>query len=121
MKKIKRYIIPVLIIVISIAIMTTGGLLKKSFSQSDNVESCIQNVKKDVEEEKWEQANQDLDKLKKSWKVVEKRVQFSIERDEMISIDRNIARIKGALDARDKITAIVELSEIRENWDDLEE
>lgn len=121
MKKIKLYIIPALIIIISIAIMTTGGVLKKSFSQRDNVESCIVNVKKNVEAENWEQAKLDLDKLNKSWKIVEKRVQFSVERDEMISIDRNIARIKGALYVQDKITAIVELSELSVNWDDLEE
>lgn len=41
-------------------------------------------------------------------------------RDEMISIDRNIARIKGALDIQDKVTAIVELSELRKKWNDLE-
>ncbi|MBC8059745.1 MAG: DUF4363 family protein [Clostridiaceae bacterium] len=120
MKEFKKYIIPVLLTAIFIAIMTTGGLIKRPFNQNDNVKGYIEKVKKDVEEEKWEKAKQDLDKLKSAWKIVEKRVQFSVERDEMISIDRNIARIKGALEVQDKISAIVELSEVNENWDDLE-
>lgn len=50
----------------------------------------------------------------------EKRVQFSVERDEMILIDTNISRIEGALSERDKSFIIIELSEMQNHWNELE-
>ena len=116
----KKYLFPVLAIAAFLAIMTTGGFLKRPFSQKDNVKGYIEEVKNAVQDENWDQANQSLDKLQKSWKIVEMRVQFSVERDEMIFIDRNIARISGAIEVKDKVSAIIELSEINKNWEDLE-
>ncbi|MBU3197477.1 DUF4363 family protein [Clostridium algidicarnis] len=120
MSRNKSYIMVVFALVVFIAIMTTGGLLKKPFSEKDNVKSCIESVKRDVESENWIEAKENLTKLKTAWKIVGNRVQFSVERNEMIAIDRNIARLNGSLETEDKISALIELSELSLNWDDLQ-
>lgn len=120
MKKFKAYIIPVLTILLFIAIMTTGGLLKKPFSSKDDVISYIEIMRKDINEEKWDKAGKDLSNIKTAWEIVKKRVQFSVERDEMILIDTNISRIEGALSERDKSFIIIELSEMQNHWNELE-
>ncbi len=121
MKKIKYYFIPVLLIIAFVIIMTTGNIVKKPFSQKDDVQYYIERVNKDVNSEKWVEGKLNVDKLKIAWRKVSKRVQFSVERDEMVAIDRNIAKIKGSIEAKDKTSALIELSEIKENWMDLEE
>ncbi len=120
MKKTVSYIVPILVLILFITIMTSGGILKKPFGKSDDVASCIETLKKDVINEDWEQAKTDVQHLKAAWKTVEKRVQFSVERDEMNIIDINIARIEGAISIGDKSSAIIELSEIMEHWNALE-
>ena len=121
MKKLKFYGIPVVVILLFVCIMTTGSILKKPFSQKDDVQYYLKELKKAISSEKWSQANYDLEKLKYAWETVEKRVQFSVERDEMVCIDRNIAKVGGAIEAKDKISGLIEISEIKENWDKLEE
>lgn len=120
MKKVRRYIIPTLVLILFIAIMTSGGFLKRSFSNIDDVNGSIEVLKKDVINENWKQAEIDFKKLKVAWRKVEKRVQFSVERDEMNMIDTNIARIGGALSVRDKSSSVIELSEITNHWNELE-
>ncbi|WP_055669016.1 DUF4363 family protein [Desnuesiella massiliensis] len=120
MKKIKKYVIPITVLILFVAIMKSGGFLKKPFSDKDDVLASIEALKKDIIDENWEQAEIDFEKLKTSWKIVEKRIQFSVERDEMHLIDISIARIEGALLIHDRSFAIMELSEIMEHWDSLE-
>lgn len=61
-----------------------------------------------------------LKSLKTAWKIVKRRVQFSVERDEVNLIDTNIARIEGALMLHDKPFIIIELSEMKDHWNELE-
>jgi len=119
-KKIVKYIIPVITVIIFIVIMTTGGWLKKPFGKDDDVAKCIENLKKDVMSEAWDKADIDLNQLEGAWRIVEKRVQFSVERDEMLAIDTSIARIEGAVLVHDRAQAITEISEALEHWEDLE-
>lgn len=120
MKKLKTYIIPVLILGIFIAIMNSGRLLKKPFSNKDDVYTCIAALQKNILSEDWAKAQVSLKNLKTAWKTVEKRVQFSVERNDLNTIDDNIARIEGSLLVQDKTSAIIELSEIKKNWSELE-
>lgn len=121
MKKIRPYIIPVMMLLLFIAIMNSGELLKRPFSSKDDVLKYIEIMRKDVTNAKWKQATSDLNKLKTAWKIVEKRVQFSVERDEMNLIDTNISRIEGALSVNDKSFIIIELKELAGHWNELEE
>lgn len=120
MNKIKAYVVPVITIIIFIGIMTSGGFLKKSFNNKDNVINYIYIIRQDIINENWQQAEKNLEQLKTAWNIVGKRVQFSVERNEMIMINTNIARLEGAIWAKDKSEGLIELSEIIEHWRDLE-
>lgn len=74
MKKIKFYIIPLLTLMLFVAIMTTGGLLKRPFGKNDNVMESMETLKADVTNGKWEQADSDLKNLKTAWEIVKRRV-----------------------------------------------
>lgn len=121
MDKIKRYSIPIITLLIFIAVMNSGEILKKPLSSKDDVQKCIKTMKDDVKKNKWQQAKSDLSQLKYAWKTVEKRIQFAVERDEMIMIDTNISRIDGAVSIHDKSYTIIELEELLGHWNELEE
>lgn len=121
MKIFKMYIIPTMVLLLFVGIMTSGGIAKKPFGKSDDVILYIDSLKKDVANENWQQAKMDITQVKSSWSIVEKRVQFSVERNAMTAIDVSISRIEGAISAQDKTAAIIELSQITRCWDDLEQ
>ena len=120
MRIFKMYIIPIMILLLFVGIMTSGGILKRPFGKADDVISYIESLKKDVANENWQQAKMDITQVKSSWRIVEKRVQFSVERNAMNAIDVSISRIEGAIYAQDKTSAIIELSQITRCWNDLE-
>lgn len=119
MEKIIKRIIPIVVLAIFVAVMTSGGLLKRPFGRSDNVSEYALSLKKDVLNENWNQADTDLSKLKHAWDTVEKRVQFSVERSELTIIEICISHIDGAMLTHDKTAILIELSEIMEHFDEL--
>ena len=44
------------------------------------------------------------------------RIQFSVERDIIMDISLNLARLRGAIEAEDKPGALMELSEVHQLW-----
>ena len=52
--------------------------------------------------------------------VIEKKIfpyiQFSVEKDEMIDLNINIARIRGCIDSKEKSLALIYLQELLNNW-----
>lgn len=120
MKNIKSKVVQIIVLIVFIIIMNTGGLLKKPFSKNDNVMECVQYLKEDIEKEDWEKSLNDLNKLEMAWEKVGKRVQFSVERNEMIEMDNNIARLEGAIWGKDKSASYIEISEFVEHWMNLE-
>lgn len=120
MKKIKMYIFPIIVLILFIAIMNSGGIIKKPFTKRDDVYRCVLTLQNDVLNENWDKADVSLNELKAAWNLVRKRVQFSVERTDINTINDNISRIQGSLLIHDKSSAIIELSEITEHWDELE-
>lgn len=47
------------------------------------------------------------------------RVQFSSERDEINAFTKSLARLHGAITAREKSNALMELYKVYEHWKDL--
>lgn len=120
MKKFLRYSIPIVSLIIFVAIMTTGGLLKKPFHNNDNFRSTLSMVRKDVKKADWKNAKKNVKKLNIAWHIVEKRIQFSVERNDMNSLDLSLARLNGAISIKDSSSAYIELSEMAELWKNLE-
>ncbi|WP_313340330.1 DUF4363 family protein [Sedimentibacter sp.] len=119
MRKFLVRAIPIVSIALFILIMVSDNYLKHSFSEDDNVVKYIQLIMNDVNMENWDEANTKLVDLNNAWMKIVKRVQFSAERNEINDFDKSIARLRGAILAKDKTGAIMELSEAYEHWENL--
>jgi len=111
--------IPIITLAFFILVMISDNLLKYPLGANDNIPGSIQELKQDIQNEKWDEANKETEELSKSWKKVVKRVQFSAEKDEINEFDMNIARLRGAIMAKDKSDAFMELSEAYEHWENI--
>lgn len=119
MRKFFVIAIPIFIIGISMLIMLSGPFFKRSSGDWDNVPKHMNKITKAVTEDNWALAEQNTGDLETAWKAVIKRVQFSSERDEINAISVSIARLKAAITAEDKTSALLELNEAGQHWDDL--
>ena len=119
MRKLLVIAIPIVVLVFFVLVMLSGDVLKQSLGKDDNVPQSIEAVIQDVSRDNWEAALQNTDALERVWDKVVTRVQFSVERNEINAFSTNIARLKGALQAKDKSIALTELNEAYEHWKDL--
>lgn len=111
--------IPIVTVILFIMVMLSGNILKYSWGDDDNIPQSIATVMQDVNNENWEAATKNTDNLDKVWKKIVKRVQFSSERDEINAFSASVARLRGAIQAKDKSNALSELYEAYEHWDEL--
>lgn len=111
--------IPIATIAFFIFIMLSGNLLKRPLGENDNIPKSIQLIMQNIECEKWEEAYKQTEELSKTWHKIVQRVQFSSERDEINGFSMNVARLRGAIMAKNKPSAFIELSEAYEHWEEL--
>lgn len=110
------YVVPVVVLGIFVVLMVGGGYFKQPRGETDDVQKYIDLVKGDVTDGRWKEAEADIEKLKAAWKEVVPRIQFSVERDIIMDISLNLARLRGAIEAEDKPGALMELSEVHQLW-----
>lgn len=111
--------IPICTIALFILIMLSDKFLKKPFSNDDNIPFSIESVKVEIVNNNWEEAKKKTDLLSNAWDKVAKRVQFSAEKNEINGFYKSIARLRGAISAKDKTNAFIELNEAYEHWDNM--
>jgi hypothetical protein len=111
--------IPLVSLAMFILVMLSGNYLKKPLGKGDNIPDAIQAVINNVNEGQWEEAANNTDRLNGVWKKVVRRVQFSSERDEINAFSMNVARLRGAIMAKDKSSSLSELEEVHEHWKQL--
>lgn len=119
MKKVLGFLLPVILLIVFILIMLSGNYLKRPFNTKEDVMKYKNEAMKDIEKENWKSAENDIKNMENAWKIIERRIQFSVERDEMYNININIAKAKGAIKIKEKSDAIMELYEMEENWKEL--
>jgi hypothetical protein len=119
MRKFLVITIPIVALVVFVSIMLSGSILKKPLGKDDNIPESIQLIIQDVESENWKGASDKTENLSTAWKGLVKRIQFSSERDEINSFDASMARLRGAIMAKDKSASYIELNEVYEHWDGL--
>jgi len=95
------YALPIFILIVSVAVMTSGYFLKKPFSEDDRLVESIQQLEKDVKDKNWGQAKEHAEYANKAWHKIVNRIQFSSERDYLIEINTALARIRGGVEAKD--------------------
>lgn len=119
MRKFFVIFIPVIILAISIFVMLSCSFFKKPKGDIDNIPKHMDIITKAVTSDNWSLAEQNMSELESGWKTVIKRVQFSCERDEINALNVSIARLKASVDAKDKASALIEISEAMQHWNDL--
>lgn len=119
MKKSIRIIIPIILLGIFIAIMTTGAILKMPMSKEDDLITFIEKMEEEVLNHEWEKASEHLDDAKNAWRKVVRRIQFSAERDEINDLHKTLDRTRGFIKAEDTGGAMAELAEARNIWKEL--
>ena len=85
----------------------------------DNVPRLFETVKSDIMNGKWDNALQDTEAAKIAFKKAKKRIQFSVERDEVNRIGEYLARIKGFATSKDKSGALADKAEAMNLWEEL--
>ncbi|MCY6370013.1 DUF4363 family protein [Clostridium ganghwense] len=116
MKKILQYILPITAIIVFILVMLSGNFLKKPHNPSEDVIGYVTVLLDDVNTNNWTNAEDNVTKLESAWEKISRRIQFSVELIDIFDINNNIARLKGAVFAKDKANSLMELYQIQENW-----
>lgn len=111
--------IPIATIAIFILIMLSENYLKNPLTGDDNIQASIESVRKEIEKDDWAEAGIKTEQLSAAWDKVVKRVQFSAEKDEINGFYRSIARLRGAVSAKDKSNGLMELNEAYEYWENI--
>ena len=119
MRKFLVITIPIVTLAFFILIMLSSRILKGPLGKDDNIPESIELIVQDIDSEDWEEANNKTENLSITWEKIVKRVQFSSERDEINSFSTNIARLRGAIMAKDKSSSFAELNEAYDHWKEL--
>ncbi|WP_080845902.1 DUF4363 family protein [Cytobacillus gottheilii] len=120
MKRFMLYkLIPVIILLLFIAIMQSGIPLKQPFTKKEDILFYMDRIEKHILSEQWEVASGDLHKLEQAYSVIKKRIQFSVERDELDSFTTAIKKASGYIHAHEQGGALAELNEARYLWEGL--
>lgn len=120
MRKFMVRAIPAATLILFILVMQSDIIYKKYFdngSMTDTINLIIQ----DIEGDKWIEADAKTKQLSESWKSAVRVIQYSAELDEIRLLDKNISRLKGAVMAKDKANAFIELNEALEHWENIDE
>lgn len=109
------------VIILFIVVMNTGGFLKKPFGEKDDFIKYMNLMEESIQENAWKSAEQSWKDASAAWNKISKRVQFSVERDDMDRLTIALGRLKGALAAEDASAALIALFEAKEIWQNLEQ
>lgn len=119
MRKFLLMAIPIAVLIIFILLMHSGSILKKPLGEDDDIPQSINDMIEVVNNESWQEADNELNDLIKAWDKVVRRVQFGSERDEINKFTTCLARLQGAVKAEDKASALMELYEAYNHWNEL--
>jgi hypothetical protein len=112
------FVIPVLLLGISVLIMTSGYWWKLT-DKSKEIVTLVREIEELVFEENWEDANSKITETTKVWEKNIKIIQYGVERDRIFEIDESLAKIKGAILTKNKSNAIQDVYVFYRIWDDL--
>ncbi|WP_050607813.1 DUF4363 family protein [Clostridium niameyense] len=119
MRKFLVRAIPVIAVIAFVCIMLSGEYMKKPRNEQEDVNKYISVTMAYAEAEDWDKAQEEIEKLDNACRKVLKRVQFGSELDEINDITNNIARIKGAIKAKDLGITLSGLTEFYDQWENI--
>ncbi|MHA7582484.1 DUF4363 family protein [Paenibacillus vandeheii] len=113
------YVLPICLLLVFVAIMVTGAMLKKPFGADDRLLESVQTLEKQVEAKKWTEAKSQIDYAMKAWEKIVNRIQFSVERETIYDILGTLARIRGGIAAQDDKAIMEEIYFFYVLWENL--
>lgn len=119
MRKVLYYLCVAAVLGIFVCIMNGGNYLKSPRSDTDDVNLYLDRLDHDVVNENWDSAAINSEKLRRAWKIISPRIQFSVEKSEIDAINVNLARIQAYVKLKDQVGSYAELKEANEHWNDL--
>ena len=108
-----------MILALSIAVMTSGSLLKKPLAADDDVFRLVRELEQVVKQKDWGLARAKSVEANKAWHHVVNRIQFSVEREMIMEISGTLARIRGAAVAEDEQSVLTEVYYFYDLWNNL--
>lgn len=115
-KRVVVYTAAVLLLCGFAYVLQSGEIYKRPKGAEDDVLSHMQLLFSAIEEENWEKADRTLTDLQNAWGIVLPRIQYNADRDDIIRMDVQLARTRGAIMAKNKAAALTELSEAKFLW-----
>ncbi|PYZ93053.1 hypothetical protein CR194_07595 [Salipaludibacillus keqinensis] len=109
MKKFFIYFVPILFVASSFIIMTSGSWLKEPFRSDDDLAAYVENIESNVREENWEDANKEYNRARKAWELIKIRIQYSVEREDIVAINEALFRVEGGIEAHDSQAILSEI------------
>ncbi|QTM98774.1 DUF4363 family protein [Sediminibacillus dalangtanensis] len=119
MKKFLLYFIPLLTLSVFIAVMNSGAFLKQPLGKDDRLYESIQLIEAGVKNKDWSKVKTETAKMEKAWDKIARRIQFSVEKEQLLEIDGTIARIRGAVEAEDDQSVLEEIYYYYGQWEQL--
>lgn len=110
----------ILMLLVFLAVMTSGVVLKKPITGQDDVIGQVNKIKSDITNGRWDKATTDTAKLDKAWKSVRTRVLFSSEKDDIKKVDEHVETLKADVETRDKSSAFRQLNLLKDGYKDIE-
>lgn len=119
MRKLLVIAIPLVILSVFLAVMSSGFFLKNSIGKEQSIPQVLSSIISEVEKENWREAGIKTGQLEELWRKVTKRIQFSLGNQEIKAFNTCLSRLKGAIAARDREDSLLELYEANEHWSEL--
>lgn len=120
MRKFIYFFIPIVILALFIFVMVSDSIIKRNIMGTNkDVVNFIEITINNIENNQWEKAVKSTKELETAWKKVSKLLQFSVEKDQMDKLEASMARLKGAIRAKDRSNALIELFETKSHWNGL--
>ncbi|WMJ77409.1 MULTISPECIES: DUF4363 family protein [unclassified Sedimentibacter] len=116
MRKFLVISIPIVTTVLFILVMLSDKVLKNPLTNDDNIPAVIDSIRDEIKKDNWAEASNKALQLTNTWDKITKRVQFSAEKDEINGFYKSLARLNGAIEAKDMSDAFMELNEAYEHW-----
>lgn len=117
----KKYVLPIILLLIFIAIMISGKYIKKPFGKNDDVMAYIDRLKEQIAMENWHDVQKTMDKLYTAWDKVKFRTQFCMEKSKIQMFEEYLSHLEGTIKVEDSKLALIDLEVLTKTWDTLEE
>ncbi len=119
MRKFLVIAIPIFTLAVFLAVMTSGYFLKNPIGKEESIPQVLNSIIDEIEKENWKEAGIKTGQLDELWEKISVRIQFSLGNQEIKAFHTCLARLKGAIAAKDREDSLLEFYEANEHWNEL--